>query len=135
MKEDLGKIPADSLQLGDEVELWKEDPIEPLLRMPNHPAQWWTVSELMEGGYLTVPGIGNIDHKEPTVIAVLIRDVTAETLALDAEHFRCMLFSMGLSGDSKSFRITKRSRFIKHHRVRVVREVSSKSLEQIRYSA
>ncbi|MFI6737431.1 hypothetical protein ACIBI9_31285 [Nonomuraea sp. NPDC050451] len=122
MRELPEKIPASALKIGDEIELYKEDPVEPLLRMPNHPAVWWTIIGLSHATDMIEEHVGNIHVRQPTIIAELIRDVTPEELELDAERFRLLLITMGLDERSESFRITRRARFFAHHTLKVRRE-------------
>lgn len=115
------EITASELQLGDDVELFKGDAYEPLLKLPHHPKVWWTVAELMDGGYIPVEGIGNVTHHEQTITAICVREVTKDDLGLSDMEWRRMLVQADLNPESEKIRLTERMGFITHHRLKIRR--------------
>ncbi|MFI7134207.1 hypothetical protein ACIBQ1_51675 [Nonomuraea sp. NPDC050153] len=126
------RIPAADLHLGDEVEMYEKDPINPYFRNPGSPGIYWQVAELFDKGLQEYLDEKDLPIRHETIGAVLVRKLTQEDLGLHDTAWQAMLIKMGLSLDAKHITLTVRSSFIKHHVVRVRRPDSTPEADRLR---
>lgn len=125
-------IPAADLRLGDEVEMFERDPINPLYREPGSDGVFWQVAELFDKGRQEYLASDDKPVEYATIGAVLVRKVTQEDLGLADPGWRDLLFRMKLSRDAKHITLTMRAAFIKHHTVRVRRPDPTPEADELR---
>jgi hypothetical protein len=126
------RIPAADLQLGDQVEMYEKDPLNPLYRKPGSPGVWWQVAELFDKGLQEYLDATDKPIYFETIGAVLVRKLTQEHLGLNDVAWRAMLINMGLSLDAEHVTLTIREGFIKHHTVTVRRPATTVEAEALR---
>ncbi|MGW0805930.1 hypothetical protein [Nonomuraea sp. NPDC002799] len=126
------RIPAADLRLGDEVEMFDKDPINPLYRKPGSSGVYWQVAELFDQGMQEYLAGDDQPVRYPTIGAVLVRKFTRDDLQLTEPGWRDLLFRMKLSPGAEHITMTTREGFIKHHTVNVRRPAPTPEAEEFR---
>jgi hypothetical protein len=126
------RIPAADLRLGDEVEMFEKDPLNPLYRKPGSPGVYWQVAELFEQGKQEYLDAKDRPIEYATIGAVLVRKFTREDLQLTEPAWRDLLFRMKLSPEAQHITMSTREGFIAHHTVNVRRQEPTPEAERLR---
>lgn len=120
------------MQLGDEVEMFETDKINPFARKPGSTGTFWQVAELFDIGTREYLAADDKPVEYATLGAVLVRKFTREDLGLTPTAWRDLLFRMKLSPDAAHVTMTRRESFIKHHTVTVRRPEPTPEADELR---